>query len=981
MNPPRRCRCLPAILAALALSCLASASAIAQTPPAPVLDLRNFSDINLILRFPVTTSVGKTYYYLDRNGNGNSVGNRALLEDGMTRYELQTLLNDGNGVGATQEGGHKGNDDARSVIVDKYTLILPTLNELRTLISDQSRVPPGWSVNQYYSSTVSTAASANGALLAPVLRSLLDIETVANRLDGNQPSFIAFQVLPRTITVEPKSLAVHEGITDAMYTVVLDAAPNADTTVNIARSNPSVETAPLSLTFTATNWNTPQSVTITVPDNEEVDTEPNTPILTHFAISDDYTSATLNLMVRDNDVPLAIDDPEDQILVIGQLVNFILPAATGGIGAVTYTLSGTIPGLSFNPANHTLSGSPTDTTTVPVPLTYTVTDGTTTATQTFTVTVFSQLALASIDSSLTYTVRQDVSLTLPAADGGIGPFTYTLSALPAGLTFNPGPAERTIRGMPSQLFSASLDYTVVDSRNETVTQEFELMVTPTVPLPPDGVMTTVGDTQIVIRWTAVGDGNPGYHNGGSPVLTYTATTVEGTTTFSCTATGHSATSCTITELDNGTEYAITLIAANENGPSTAATVLATPTLSLPTLATIESQRYDVRQPVLLTLPAAVGGIAPFTYTLTRTGGAMPVLPPGLSFNTDPTVHTISGASSLPFGGTGGAMLVYRVTDANAETTFQNFTLKVDETVPLAPTGVSAVAGDAETTVRWTAVPGGSDFGFHNGGNLVLSYTATARESATATTSSCTAFGHSATSCTIPNLTNGAEYTVTVIATNMVENSADSESDTLTLPLLTATGGFTESDATTGAVGGALTFTLLGDTFVTDVANHITVDNVPTGLTPVFVLNSPTLVTMTLGGTAINHADEDHDVTNLMVTFPATAVASGTAPPGASYTTGMIDFVDPIGITLAHPSQNIPALNIQEGETITYTARLDALPTGDVTVDITISSIDNPTDVTITPASLTFTRDNWRSPQTVTVMAEGRIPTKIRIPPP
>ena len=104
MNPPRRCRCLPAILAALALSCLASASAIAQTPPAPVLDLRNFSDINLILRFPVTSG-GKTYYYLDRNGNGNSGGNRAILVDGMTRYELQTLLNDGNGVRATQEGG------------------------------------------------------------------------------------------------------------------------------------------------------------------------------------------------------------------------------------------------------------------------------------------------------------------------------------------------------------------------------------------------------------------------------------------------------------------------------------------------------------------------------------------------------------------------------------------------------------------------------------------------------------------------------------------------------------------------------------------------------------------------------------------------------------------------------------------------------------------------------------------------------------
>ena len=563
-----------------------------------------------------------------------------------------------------------------------------------------------------------------------------------------------------------------------------------------------------------------------------------------------------------------------------------------------------------------------------------------------------------------YAVRESISLTLPQANGGVLPFIYTLTGThPNGLSFDA--ANRILSGTPINAVVATLTYTLTYTVTDSASPPVTIPKTFTVTVTELTLSSTQPPLTYLVRETVLQ--TLPQASGGITPFTYTLTRddpgdlLPPGLTFNSDPAVRTISGTPSEPFEPAT---IRYTAMDANGQTTSQTFMLT-VLGL-SLANIDPQIYAVRDTVLLTLPAAVGGIAPFTYTLTRTGGAMPVLPPGLSFNDDPMVRTISGASSLPFGVPAGATLVYRVTDVNAETTFQNFTLKVDETVPLAPTGVSADTGDEQLTVRWTAVPGGNNPGFDNGGAVVMSYTAAAVGGGN--TFSCTAFGHSATSCTIPNLTNGAEYTVTVIAANENGDSADSEFDTLTLPLLTATGGFTESDATTGAVGGALTFTLLGDTFVTDVANHITVTNVPDSLTPAFVRNSPTLVTMTLGNTADKHADEDDDVTNLMVTFPAAAVASGTAPPGASYT-GMIDFVDPIGITLAHPSQNIPALNIQEGETITYTARLDALPTGDVTVDITISSIDNPTDVTITPDSLIFTPDNWRSPQTVTVMAK------------
>ena len=62
--------------------------------------------------------------------------------------------------------------------------------------------------------------------------------------------------------------------------------------------------------------------------------------------------------------------------------------------------------------------------------------------------------------------------------------------------------------------------------------------------------------------------------------------------------------------------------------------------------------------------------------------------------------------------------------------------------------------------------------------------------------------------------------------------------------------------------------------------------------------------------------------------------------------------------------SLSTLRFNEDTSATYTARLGQLPTADVTVAITS---DN-TDVTVSPASLTFTPANWNTRQTVTVNA-------------
>ena len=60
---------------------------------------------------------GKLYYY---------------LSDRITHTALDNLLNNGANTTDTQESGrHNGSDDARSVIIDGYALILPTVAEIR----------------------------------------------------------------------------------------------------------------------------------------------------------------------------------------------------------------------------------------------------------------------------------------------------------------------------------------------------------------------------------------------------------------------------------------------------------------------------------------------------------------------------------------------------------------------------------------------------------------------------------------------------------------------------------------------------------------------------------------------------------------------------------------------------------------------------------------------------------------------------------
>ena len=92
------------------------------------------------------------------------------------------------------------------------------------------------------------------------------------------------------VTVTPASLTVDEGGTDT-YTVVLDTVPSGDVTVAISSDNTDVTLSSSSLTFTTTDWETAQTVTVTAGDDD--DAADDTATLTHDPSGADYDSVSI----------------------------------------------------------------------------------------------------------------------------------------------------------------------------------------------------------------------------------------------------------------------------------------------------------------------------------------------------------------------------------------------------------------------------------------------------------------------------------------------------------------------------------------------------------------------------------------------------------------------------------------------------------------------------------------------------------------
>ncbi len=199
--------------------------------------------------------------------------------------------------------------------------------------------------------------------------------------------------------------------------------------------------------------------------------------LTYRVEDEDGDSAELSFFLTVDGTPTFFDATiEDRILRQNEAMNpWELPVAAGGNGELAYSLDMNVPGLNFDAASRTLSGTPTDTGVYRLIYQVEDIDGDS-AELTFHITVDGAPSFSGDVANQTYIEGEAIEdLVLPLASGGnllslnpdgeavFGELTYTLDNVPPGLTFDPNPMSPMLSGAPTEVGTYTLTYTAHDT--------------------------------------------------------------------------------------------------------------------------------------------------------------------------------------------------------------------------------------------------------------------------------------------------------------------------------------------------------------------------------------------------------------------------------------------------------------------------------------------------------------------------------------
>ena len=759
----------------------------------------------------------------------------------------------------------------------------------------------------------------------------------------------------RGVTVSPTDLSLTEGAS-ATYAVVLTSEPTGDVTVTPSVSGRAAVTVSAALTFTATDWD--QAQTVTVSAAQDVDASNDKATIKHAVSGADYGA---NGATAD-DVSVTVDDDETAVLLA---VN--VTAVDEDSSGNTVIVTGTLDGLPrFEPTTLTVSVGASDdaaiagidyvavddlSLTIPgieIPdidyddLGLTIPAGQTSGTASFTFTPLEDRVDERVEA---------VSITGTTEAAGFGVTGTTLS-----ITDND---ERGVTVSPSDLSvseGASATYTVVLDTEPTGT----VTVTPSL---------GSGDTDVTV----------------SGALTFTATDWDQAQTVTVSAaqdTDAANDTVMIEHAIAGADYGANSVTADD------VSVTVEDDETALTLTVDPSAVDEDNSGMSVTVTATLDGVprAEPTTLIVRVGASDDAATEGTDYaevhDLSLTIRSGQASGTAMFTLTTMDDLIDERDEALSITaTIQDAgfevigtTVSIDDNdqrgVQIGPTSLTVPeGGDVTYTVVLTSEPTGDVTVTPSLGSgdtdvtvsAALTFTATDWDQPQTVTISAAQDTDAANdTAAIGHAVSGADYGDNGVTADDVPVTVEDDETALTLTV-----DPTAVDEDASGISVTVTGTLDGvprDGPTTLIVSVGASDDAATEGTDYAAVNdlSLTIPTGQASGTAtftLTTMDDLIDEPDEAVSINGTIQDAGFEVIG---TTVSIADNDERGVTVS-PS----ALTLAEGASATYTVVLDTEPTETVTVT---PSVSGSPDVTFEPSSLTFTPSDWDTAQTMTVSA-------------
>ena len=935
-----------------------------------------------------------------------------------------------------------------------YTVVLdvqPTSDVVITVSSDNSDVTAtpakltfttaNWDTAQTV--TVRAAQDSDAVNDAAAIAHAVDASSSANEFDAVTIGSVAVTVTDNDAgaTVSETTLTVAEG-NSSTYTVVLDAQPASDVVISVTRTGSAdVTVSPATLTFTRANWSTAQTVRVSAA--QDADAVNDAASIAHAVVAarsaDEYDAVTIAgvaVTVTDNDAGATVSETT-------------LTVAEGG--SATYTVV-----LDAQPASDvvisvTKTGS-TDVTVSPATLTFTRANWSTA--QTVRVSAAQDADAVNDAASITHavvaarsadeydavtigsvavTVTDDDAgatvseTTLTVAEGNSSTYTVVLDAQPASdvvigvtrtgstdVTVSPATltftranwsTAQTVRVSAAQDAdavndAASITHAVVAARSA---DEYDAVTIGSV-----AVTVTDDDAGVSVSETTltVAEGNSSTYTVVLDAQPASDVVISVTRTGSTDVTVSPAT-LTFTRANWSTAQTVRVSAAQDadavnDAASIAHAVVAAQSANEYDAVTIGSVAVTVTDNDAgatvseTTLTVAEGGSGSYTVVLDAQPASDVVISVTRTGSPDVTVSPATLTFTRANWSTAQTVRVSAAQDADAVNDAASITHAVvaaqsaDEydAVTIGSVAVTVTDNDAGATVSETTL----SITEGNSSTYTVVLDAQPASDVVITVSSdnsdVTADTDAATSGNQTTLTFTASnwdtpQTVTVAAAQDADAANDAASithavvaagsadefDNVSIAGVAVTvtddetAGATVSETTlTVAEGGSATYTVVLDVQPTsDVVITVSSDNSDVTATPAKL--TFTRANWSTAQTVTVRAAQDSDAVNDAAAIAHAVVAAGSADEFDAVTIGSVAVTvtdNDAGATVSET-----ALTVAEGNSSTYTVVLDAQPASDVVISVTRTGS---ADVTVSPATLTFTRANWSTAQTVRVSA-------------